>query len=420
MKIITTVGTSLISNSLVDCSSLDSQTFKSELFLPENDFFKTYIIKKEESLFEFIRDNGTCAELDSLKKMDSDMEAEIYLLCTETVLSFMCGRVLKKYLGERAKVQYIEGLQVKDAKKFENEGFFNLVKEVKSIKNNYADVRLNISGGYKALIPPLTLLAQLEQIPLYYLYEDSEELIETGNLPINFDWEVIEQFSTLLHNSNKRTNGTEEELSNMRKLKLVKPESCDLTIIGNLIARYSDRASPLTGTIFGYLIEHKVFECYATKYGRELVEHSVKIEGEGSEDIDVLISPEALKFIAVEIKPVSVLEDNIKMEKIKKAFINRVNAVKEKRGNPVELWLMLYSYTDSKNKTKTLSDDEHLMLNEFAKAFKQGIYTGLVFKVKHFFIEKNNLSQERHIYQTFMKTTLKPDSIKDIYSSNNL
>lgn len=74
----------------------------------------------------------------------------------------------------------IEGLQVKDAETFRDAGFINLIDKVVAIKGEDTSTILNISGGYKALIPPLTLLAQLEQIPLYYIYEDSGELIETG------------------------------------------------------------------------------------------------------------------------------------------------------------------------------------------------------------------------------------------------
>mgnify|MGYP001290205036 CR=1 FL=1 len=423
MKIITTVGTSLISNSNVNCDDLEHIKFSEELFDGKNDSStKKVIANKEEKLLQFLNGGNTCAELATLKKIDPEAKSDIYLLCTETVTGYMCGRVLQRHLGEKAKIQIIPGLQVKDAKKFEQEGFFNLVEAVKAIKNDEAEVLLNISGGYKALIPPLTLLAQLERIPLYYMYEDSEEVIETGSLPISFDWEVIEQYHVFLHNANKRNNdASDEAIEEMRSLKLIKPDSRDLTIVGILLSQYSNRASPFTERIFGYFIEHKVNECYANdpKYGREKVEHSVKLEGMGTEDIDVLITPEAGKFISVEIKPSNVLGDAGKMQSIQEAFITRVNIAKTERGKPVEIWLLVYSYTDKKNDTRSMTDNEKAIAENLAKEIRKGIDDDLTFKVLHFFIERNKLSGESHIYQTFMKKPLKSDKIKEIFNSSN-
>lgn len=43
-----------------------------------------------------------------------------------------------------------------------------------------------------------------------------------------------------------------------------------------------------------------------------------------------------------------------------------------------------------------------------------------VFKVKHFFIVENKLGGEKHVYETFMKESLKIKSINDIYDSSKL
>jgi len=421
MRIITTVGTSLITNSHVDCDDLEDQVFDLELFEPGSSLLRN-IQQKENSLLKFLKGNGNSAETDSLKKIDPDGTAEIYLLCTETVQSYICGRVLKNYLSPiNVVLKPIKGLQIKDAKKFENEGFFNLVEEVRSISKDCKDVRLNISGGYKALIPPLTLLAQLEGIPLYYLYEGSEELIETGSLPINFDWGVIEEYVSYLNNEKKRSEAGEDLIASMRSLRLVKGENRDLTIIGNLLAQYSNKVSPFTETIFGYLIEYKIHECYSQEYGRENVEHSVKVKGLGSEDIDLLITlPEnSQEFIAVEIKPFGRIEEESSLDDITAKFIARVNGVVKERGIPVELWLLVYDYTDSPKSEKDIDESVKSMLQTVALKLQEAINTDLIFKVKYFPIKKNKLNQERHVYHTFMKGSLKIDIIRDIFSSKN-
>jgi len=450
-KIITTVGTSLFTN-FMKKEVKESNEFRDDYKSIDEVFSKlekignsaaedaqTDINTLKKTIEDYWLDKPrpkASAEISSLLKIAESEPIEVYLLATETALSVAACQLIKDYLlsenntdkGRFVKVHFvesehiIEGLQVTDAKSFEKKGFINLVDLILKIKGKESDTVLNISGGYKALIPPITLLAQLEKMTLYYLYEDSNEPIETGNLPINFDWGIIEEYIVYLHNENKRNNAPDTEIESMRKLKLVKYESRDLTIIGQLIAKYSQQASPFTTTIFGYFIEHKLYECYSKKYGREKVEHSFKYEGMGSEDIDIIITPEKHQFISIEIKPFYVLEDSEKMQKITDAFIKRVPIAKEKgeRGNPSEIWLLLYSYPETKEETKTLSESELEIVNKLSINLKEKFYPDIVFRVKHLFIVKNKLNGERHIYQTFMKKIIEIDEIKEIFNSSKI
>jgi hypothetical protein len=93
----------------------------------------------------------------------------------------------------------VKGLQIKNATQFETEGFNNLLTIIQKYKTKNNTI-LNISGGYKAVIPYLTLFAQLEEIPLKYMYEDSGELITVGNLPFSLDWAVVEALKPFLNN----------------------------------------------------------------------------------------------------------------------------------------------------------------------------------------------------------------------------
>ncbi len=204
MKIITTVGTSLISNSGVDCNDLENERFLESKFEQENAFFKTHIRPKEEVLLKSIRNNNASAELASLKKIDPEEQAEIYLLCTETVTSYMCGRVLKRYLEnfekQKASVRWIKGLQVEDKKTFETTGLVELLNEIEKISlEDWQSVVINITGGYKAIIPFLTIVAQINQVPLYYLFDDRElgkyPLIKMPQTPIDVNWSEFEKYN---------------------------------------------------------------------------------------------------------------------------------------------------------------------------------------------------------------------------------
>ena len=374
-----------------------------------------------------------CAEVQTLLAIAKKDEykgktLEVHLLCTDTQLSQLAAAIIKDLkipditFMESAKIDF---LQVKDAKNFEEKGFFNLVDKVKSIKGTDTNVILNISGGYKALIPPLTLLAQLEKMTLCYVYEESGELIETGNLPINFDWGVIENYTTYLQKSqSKRDKASDSIIKEMRDLKLVKSDSRDLTIIGSLISKYSQQASPFTQTIFGYLVEYKLDECYALKYGREKVQHGVKFgEMKGTEDIDIFIKPNANEFITMEVKHAGfVLDNETQMDKITKNLIFRaIQAKNSKQGTIKEIWLMLYSYTDIRNNTFILTQAQTETLYKVSQAIKAAnICCNALFIAKHFYIESNKSNEENrldgevHIYQNFMKSTLKIESIKDI------
>ena len=378
---------------------------------------------------------GCCAEVQTLiaianKAEYKDQILEVHLLCTDTQLSQLAASIIKDLTIPNitfVEPVKIDKLQVKNAKDFEDEGFFNLVKEVQSIKGDDENVVLNISGGYKALIPPLTLLAQLEKLMMYYIYEDEGKLIETGALPINFDWSVIEKYVVYLNNNNQRNNrASEDTISDMQKLYLIKQNSRDLTLIGDLLRIYSQKASPFTETIFGYFIEHKVFECYAKEYGRDKVQHSVKFgEMNGSDDIDIFIQPKEGEFITVESKHAEfVLPNSLEMEKIIKNLIFRANqAHNDGQGNPSEIWLMLYSYSsiNDKNNQFNLLVEYKEELDNIINAIQQDdICKKAIFKAKHFFIVENKLKDKRHVYQDFMRDSLKIKNIIDIYDSSKL
>jgi putative CRISPR-associated protein (TIGR02619 family) len=203
-KIITTVGTSLVENLRLSriSSSLKDRFSNAENIQEVLEDFKNNIDAKLSSIKD--SDFTICAELQSIAKIrESNGDIDVYLICTDTILSPLCAEfIAKRLINNGISVNFecnnrhiIEGLivdGVNASTTFEEKGFPNLIQIIKDIeKQANAENRpiLNISGGYKALIPVMTIMGQLYDMEINYMYEDAEELIRINSLPISFDWD---------------------------------------------------------------------------------------------------------------------------------------------------------------------------------------------------------------------------------------
>lgn len=213
-KIFTTVGTSIITN--------DNQIANFGNFNDSSYFENWYAVKSEFDsrknqwllkLKEKAAQTDLSAEISSLLKIaeaNQNDTFEVHLLSTDTLESAVCAWVIKQWFCENKKIgnhtqftaihfdfteeHIVENLRVTNQKDYE-QGFMTLIEAIDNLKAKKGDI-LNITGGYKALIPILTLYGQLREMPLKYLYNESElknaVLVTVGNLPIGFDWAVIE------------------------------------------------------------------------------------------------------------------------------------------------------------------------------------------------------------------------------------
>jgi len=199
-KIITMVGTSIFDN-YFECSS--DKTFKNHFEALKdrqskdynNELGKIEGIKKKISFWLKETDvKNASAEIKSLMKLKENLQDdfEVYLFSSDTILGRLAGEILEeglKKLSEfedgRITLDIIGDLQVKDSKKFMN-GMRNLIEKTFKITNGYWDnTVINITGGYKATIPYLTILAQLNGCPIYYIFEDQDALIKIPSLPLS-------------------------------------------------------------------------------------------------------------------------------------------------------------------------------------------------------------------------------------------
>ncbi|HPT63683.1 MAG TPA: putative CRISPR-associated protein [Candidatus Atribacteria bacterium] len=199
-KIITMVGTSIFDNYFEYSSD---KTFKNHFEALKDRQSKDYSnelgkiegIKKKISFWLKETDvKNASAEIKSLIKLKENLQDdfEVYLFSSDTILGRLAGEILEeglKKLSEfedgRITLDIIGDLQVKDSKKFMN-GMRNLIEKTFKITNGYWDnTVINITGGYKATIPYLTILAQLNGCPIYYIFEDQDALIKIPSLPLS-------------------------------------------------------------------------------------------------------------------------------------------------------------------------------------------------------------------------------------------
>lgn len=154
------------------------------------------------------------AELNSLSRIMQnhrvDANTQLHFLVSETPDGVLAGRIVadfcREYFGAQAlvKVHVIEGLQVKDAKKFRLMGLNNVIHTIYRTLNQadagtYLRV-LNPTGGFKAVIPYMTIIGMLEQnVQMHYIYEQSDEVITLGNLPLRLNLEELGDVEAVLY-----------------------------------------------------------------------------------------------------------------------------------------------------------------------------------------------------------------------------
>jgi len=178
--------------------------------------FETQILAVKNNLVSWamtINDPASLsAEIKSLQEICrlGGLKQQIYLIASDTLMSRFAAEVILSYITSQkaygkgpfsqAEIIFnpaehvIEGLQVVDPERLENQGLEGLLNIVDIIcGKNYENASFNITGGFKGLIPYLTLIAQAFNLPAYYIYEDSDRLIKLPLLPFKFDFSLIEE-----------------------------------------------------------------------------------------------------------------------------------------------------------------------------------------------------------------------------------
>jgi len=210
-KVITTIGTSLFENALSDIGNNDHYEYIKKKTSNEWKSCSERIERLKSVLIKWLEQHslGT-AELKSLGKIKElfKNELDVLLLATDSVTSRLAAEILKEhYKGNDKNIiisfdpdkDVITGLQVNNSRTFEKEGLVNLIERIEEFTQGYyQDVVINITGGYKAVIPYLTIYGQVNNIPLYYIFEDTDSLIKIPQGPIDINWGIFEKYKTVV------------------------------------------------------------------------------------------------------------------------------------------------------------------------------------------------------------------------------
>lgn len=200
--IITTVGTSVISNKLYpeECEDYIKELKDGKKL---RDKFRSSLIDGTvEEMYKSVKNDDPkkmwSAEINSIKafKFNKDLglskdDDVIALFSTETEDGKFCAEVNKKVLEKLGWCKVLDpipitGLKTKKikenedvSKNFKEVGLKKLKEEIDILLKNskYKQQYFNITGGYKAIVPFATILAFEKGMSLIYLYEESEDLI---------------------------------------------------------------------------------------------------------------------------------------------------------------------------------------------------------------------------------------------------
>lgn len=153
--------------------------------------------------------DDTSAEIKSLIKMGVNPDDRVILIASDTVDGKLSGELVKTFLTDRkicleVEIKIIKGLQSINAILFQKEGLKNLLRFLVSLEHR--DIVLNLTGGFKSVVPFLSLIGMLFNKPVRYIHEDSEDVITLSNVPILLNDSLILLVEDKLRKIEKETS----------------------------------------------------------------------------------------------------------------------------------------------------------------------------------------------------------------------
>jgi len=133
-------------------------------------------------------------------------DCQFHIIVTDTTDCMFCAAFLGHDVLKDFPVRYLipAGLGEATSDKFSRKGLPNLLARVADILDRVeaeGDEAVIIpTGGYKIMVPYLTIASILYKQPAYYLYEGSQDLIELPALPLGIDTSEFRAVMVLLEN----------------------------------------------------------------------------------------------------------------------------------------------------------------------------------------------------------------------------
>lgn len=318
----------------------------------------------------------------------------LHLLATDSQASPLAAEIIQEYYKSHPHIQIVpvevvKGLQINHSDQFRDDGIQALINYIYLTKNkpvllNHKQVKLrgvlNITSGYKGITPILTIVGQLLDIPLVYLYERSDNLIEIPPLPLSFDWTKLEVFqycfARLSASPTKESPSSNkhyslellpdktiqrfihrEMIQNALLKEVIPGKTYQITFLGRLLRHHIEEIYPAATKAFGLAFEFLFFELFVNepfRYGAvtftQVIHH--KIIRAREFDLE-LHSPNLSKeqFGICEICSYGQVADfkgNRKYNFLKQ-FRRQLKILKTKANQPWCYILLIYSYEGMSN-----------------------------------------------------------------------
>jgi putative CRISPR-associated protein (TIGR02619 family) len=158
---------------------------------------------------------ATCAEMNSLNALKISKHDRVLLLASDSAFSRYCCDKLKLLIvdsfslqSSQVEIRRIDGLQVHDPKLLRDKGLPRLVEAILEVVGNETyrnthEILLNCTGGFKGIVPFLTILGMLYGCRTVYQFEHANNLISLPPLPFSFDLQVFERVKSALNMINE-------------------------------------------------------------------------------------------------------------------------------------------------------------------------------------------------------------------------
>lgn len=212
---ICTTGTSILTNSRINFKRFQNEPLSR--WKDYEDVIAAVRDRVSESLQRLsipAQLDDTSAEIKSLIKMSINPDDRVVLIASDTIDGKLSAELVQIFLIERKicleiEIKVIEGLQATDATLFQQEGLRNLLEFLISLENR--DIVFNLTGGFKSVVPFLSLVGMLFNKPIRYIHEDSQEVITLSNVPILLNDSLLLLVEDKLRKIEKETSIPEAE-----------------------------------------------------------------------------------------------------------------------------------------------------------------------------------------------------------------
>ncbi|MBZ0181539.1 MAG: hypothetical protein K8F60_03720 [Melioribacteraceae bacterium] len=420
LKIITTVGTSIFTNyqkneikkvlgdsyesidgvlekfEKLPAYEYQNQKNYGDLNKIKNEIINKWLvgITKNNEEWELEKDSiniYASAEISSLIYLinsNQHKKISIFLLASDTILSVLAAECIKEFFNKNSQIisnillnieiKTIDRLDVHSKDSFENVGLPNLSNQIVAIVNNHspqnANVLLNISGGYKGIIPFVTIIGQVLEIDIYYLYENTNNLIKIPQMPLQINQITSERYfyhlTALKNNLHENANYklSSEIFNELFNLGLVSQYASKhkISFLGNLFINLVENSLNVSKSVLGHIVELKLFEFFTTnplksypfiERGNELLNNNGKKNKGGEIDLLFRKTTEITlnETIISEVKSFFQFANNVLFEKVLLQFQAKINLLTNNNYLPDEIRFYIYTidkkdYNDSNSR----------------------------------------------------------------------